>query len=366
MMRIAQIAPPWITIPPKSYGGTESVLSALVEEQVAQGHEVTLFAPGDARTSAQLVSFFPKSLLQEGVPWDMHPKAFYHLYRSLEQVREQDFDIVHTHLSSAADLYIFPLTAALSIPHVTTLHSQFPFDRAPGGWVGDADRYYMGWAASVPMVAISESAWAQVKLPLDFVGMVYNGIDMAQYRLTSKKRGDFFVWLGRFAREKGAHLAIEAAKRAEVPIVLAGTIDRYLQESRRYFHEEIEPQIDGEKVKYIGPVNMKQKLSLLSRARGFLNPIEWEEPFGMVMIEAMALGCPVISFARGAAPEIVQHGRTGFLVQGFDEMVRFIPRIDEIDRETARLHVERHFSARAMAEKYAHVYENVMEKSKVA
>src|SRR5260370_365581 len=130
MMRIAQIAPPWITIPPKSYGGTETVLSTLVEEQVAQGHEVTLFAPCDARTSAQLVSFFPNSLLQEGVPWDMHPKAFYHLYKALEQVREQDFDAVHTHLSSAADLYIFPLTAALSIPHITTLHSQFPFDRA--------------------------------------------------------------------------------------------------------------------------------------------------------------------------------------------------------------------------------------------
>jgi glycosyltransferase involved in cell wall biosynthesis len=224
----------------------------------------------------------------------------------------------------------------------------------------------MDWAASVPMVAISESARAQEKMPLDFVGMVYNGIDMVQYRPTSKKRGDFFVWLGRFAREKGAQLAIEAAKRAGVPIVLAGTVDRYIQESRRYFHEVIEPHIDGEKVKYIGPVNMKQKLSLLSRARGFLNPIEWEEPFGMVMIEAMALGCPVISFARGAAPEIVQHGRTGFLVQGVDEMVQFIPRIDEIDRETARLHVERHFSAHAMAEKYAQVYENVMEKSKVA
>jgi glycosyltransferase involved in cell wall biosynthesis len=148
--------------------------------------------------------------------------------------------------------------------------------------------------------------------------------------------------------------------------VLAGTIDRYLQEAMRYFHEVIEPLIDGAKVKYIGPVNMKQKLSLLSRARGFLNPIEWEEPFGMVMIEAMALGCPVISFARGAAPEIVVHGSTGFLVQHLDEMVQCIPKIDEIDRETARLHVERHFSAQVMAENYKHIYEKVIASSKEA
>lgn len=363
-MRIAQIAPPWITIPPKNYGGTESVLSTLVEEQVAQGHDVTLFAPGDAKTSAKLVSFFPQSLLQQGIPWTMHLKAFYHLQKALEQVREQEFDIVHTHLSSGADMYIFPLTAALAVPHVTTLHSHFPFDRTPGIQAGDADRYYMDWAPSVPMVAISESARAQEKLPLNFVGAVYNGVDMSQYRPPRKKKGDFFVWLGRFAREKGAHLAIEAAQRAEVPIVLAGTIDRYRQDSRNYFHEEIEPQIDDEKVKYIGPVNMRQKLNLLGRARGFLNPIEWEEPFGMVMIEAMALGCPVISFARGAAPEIVVPGTTGFLVRNIDEMVQSIPRIDEIDRETTRLHVERNFSARVMAEKYTQVYEKVIAMSK--
>src|SRR3989440_6056211 len=264
-MRIAQIAPPWITIPPKNYGGTESVLSNLVEQQVAQGHDVTLFAPGDAKTSAKLVSFFPRSLLQEGVPWSMHLKAFYHLQKSLEQVKEQDFDVVHTHLSSGSDLYIFPLTAALATPHVTTLHSHFPFDHAPGGWVGDADRYYMDWAPSVPMVAISESARAQVKLPLKFVGVVHNGIEMSLYRPPSKKRGDYFVWLGRFVPEKVPHLAIDMAKQARVPLVLAGTIDRYVKASLSYFHEQIESQIDNEQIKYIGPVNMKQKVRLLSR-----------------------------------------------------------------------------------------------------
>jgi glycosyltransferase involved in cell wall biosynthesis len=146
--------------------------------------------------------------------------------------------------------------------------------------------------------------------------------------------------------------------------VLAGTIDRHQPDSVNYFQQIIKPQIDNEQVRYIGPVNMKEKVSLLSRARGFLNPIEWEEPFGMVMIEAMALGCPVISFARGAAPEIVIHRKTGFLVHDVAEMVRFIPRIDEIDRDVTRMHVERNFSARVMAEKYVRIYKNVVKLAK--
>jgi glycosyltransferase involved in cell wall biosynthesis len=359
-MKIGQIAPPWIAIPPKNYGGTENVIYTLVEEQVAQGHEVTLLAPGEAHTSAKHVSFFPKSLLAAGESWQTHLKAYYHFHCAVEYLKDHDFDMVHTHLSSATDLYLFPLLASLATPHVTTLHSPFPFDAAPGSQLGPTDEYYMQWISVVPMVAISEKAQAEAPKDLHFVGVVHHGLPMNDFRPTRKRRANFFVWLGRFAREKGAHLAIEAAKRAEVPIVLAGTIDRYRQESVRYFHEVIEPQIDGEQVKYLGPVNLKQKLNLLSRARGFLNPIEWEEPFGMVMIEAMALGCPVISFARGAAPELVVDGETGFLVQNVDEMVQAIPRIDEIDREITRLHVERNFSAHVMAEKYTQVYTKVM------
>src|SRR6266571_2388072 len=362
-MKIAHIAPPWIPIPPKNYGGTEVVVYNLVEEQVAQGHDVTLFVPGDARTSARQVSFFPKFLLEEGVPWTAHLKAYYHLHKSIEYIKEHDFDIVHTHLSSSSDMYIFPLTAPLATPHVTTLHSRFPFDRVQS-WMGNADEYYMEWAPSVPIVAISESARAEVPYPLNFVGVVHHGIPMHQFVPSTKKVCNFFVWLGRFIPDKGTHLAIEAAKEAGVKIVLAGTIDRHQQESINYFHQVIEPQIDNEQVRYVGPVNMKKKISLLSRARAFLNPIEWEEPFSMVMIEAMALGCPVISFARGAAPEIVVHRKTGFLVHDVAEMVRFISRIDEIDREVTRMHVERNFSARVMCKKYVKIYKNVINLAK--
>ena len=360
-MKIAQIAPPWLPIPPKNYGGTESVIYNLVEELVAQGHDVTLFAPGDAKTSAKLVSFFPNSILAKKGNWDMHLKAFYHLQKAIECVRAQKFDIVHTHLSSSSDLYLFPLTASLTIPHVMTLHSNFPFDHhGPDDKAGDADRFYMDWAPCVPLVAISENAREQEKMPVHFVGVVYNGIDMSQFPPPGKKRDGYLVWLGRFVPEKGPHLAIEAAKRLQAPLILAGTIDRYVKASVNYFHEQIEPHIDNKQIKYIGPVNMRRKVSLLRRAHAFLNPIDWEEPFGMVMVEAMALGCPVISLARGAAPEIVKNGETGFLVQNLDEMIQCLPQIDEIDREETRLYVERNFSAKVMAEKYTQVYKKVI------
>ncbi len=215
-MKIAHIAPPWIAIPPKNYGGTEIVIYNLIEEQVAQKHDVTLFAPGDAKTSAKLVLFFPQSLIDAGVPWQAHLKAYYHLQKAVEYIKEHDFDIVHAHLSSSADMYIFPLMFYLATPFVTTLHSRFPFDRVQS-WTGDADHCYMEWLKSVPMVAISESARAEVSYPLNFVGVVHHGIPMGFFQPTVKQPEDFFVWLGRIVPEKGTHLAIRAAKRAGVP-----------------------------------------------------------------------------------------------------------------------------------------------------
>src|SRR5947209_5484102 len=196
-MKIAHIAPPWLAIPPKNYGGTESMLYNLIEEQVIQGQDVTLFAPGDARTSAELISFFPHSLIGAKVPWQGHLKAYYHLHQAVEYIKDHDFDIVHTHLSSSADMYLFPLMAHLVVPHVMTLHSHFPFDRVQS-WIGDADDCYMQWASSVPMVDISEHASAERMLPLNIVGVVHHGLPIAHFRPTMKQPEEFFVWLGRF------------------------------------------------------------------------------------------------------------------------------------------------------------------------
>ena len=367
-MRIAHVAPAWISIPPKSYGGTENVISTLIEEQVAQGHEVTLFSPADAKTSAKLVSFFPCSLFESGVPWQAHLKAYYHLHKAIDYLRKQtqDFDIVHTHLSSSSDMYVFPLAASLTIPHLTTLHSCFPFDCLEGQWTGDADLYYMEWLARCPLVAISESARqeAEGRFSLNFIGIVHHGIAMDNFGIPQSKSEDFFVWLGRFAPEKGAHLAIEAAKKAGVPLLLAGIVDENIAVARRYFKERIEPELDGEQIQYIGPVNMQQKVDLLSRARAMLNPIQWEEPFGMVMLEAMAAGCPVISFKRGAATEIIQSGLTGFLVENVDEMVDGIKEIASLDRQNVHEYVQEKFSASTMARNYTRMYWRVIAASR--
>lgn len=366
-MRIAHIAPPWIPIPPKNYGGTEHVIFQLVEEQVAQGHEVTLFAPGDARTSARQISFFLHSLRERDIPWQAHPKAFYHYYKSVEYLKDhiKDFDILHTHLSSATDLYLFPLTSTLRVPHVSTLHSQFPFDRSIGTEQDkNADHYYMQWISQVPMVAISEHAKREelAKAPLHIIDVVHHGINLKDFPQPDARNApeNYFVWLGRLVPEKGAHLAIEAAQRAGVPLIIAGIIDEHVPAARAYFEEQIEPYLDKQHISFIGPVDFKQRNALLHRARGMLNPLQWEEPFGMVIIEAMATGCPVIAFPRGAVKEIITSTSVGLLANTVEEMVKQMQCIDELDRYKVRKHIEEYFSSRSMAEKYTRVYKKVI------
>lgn len=259
-------------------------------------------------------------------------------------------------------MYLFPLAAALPLPQVTTLHGQFPFDRMTAEWQGDADHYYMEWLSRIPLVAISEHARRseQEKFPLNFIDVVYHGVDLKNFAPPCTVPEDFFLWLGRLTPEKGAHLAIEAARKAGVPLILAGIIDQNIPEVQRYFQEQIKPEIDGRQITYIGPVSPQERNDLLHRARGMLNPILWEEPFGMVMIEAMAAGCPVIAFRRGAAGEIITSEKVGFLVNDVAEMVEGIQNIDTIDRNTVRRSIETHFSAQIMAENYTGVYKQVI------
>lgn len=362
-MKIAQVAPPWITIPPKSYGTTEYVIYHLVEELVALGHEVTLFAPADARTSAKQVSFIPRSLITEGVPWQATLKAYYHLHKSLEYIAGHDFDIVHTHLASSSDMYIFPLGAMMSTPLVTTLHGYFPFDRTVDNWKGDADGYFMEWAQHVPLVATSESAREQVARispEARFAGTVHHGIQINEYDITTRPVGDYFIWQGRFIYETGAHLAIEAAKRAQQPLILVGIKEAHNRDAMDYYRHLVEPYINGQDIQYVGPPTSQNNIDLLSQAKALLAPLQWEEPFGVEMIKAMAMGCPVISFATGTATEIIAHGRTGFLAHNVAEMTHYMNCITQIDRRLVHEHAERYFSARVMAEKYLAVYDNVI------
>jgi glycosyltransferase involved in cell wall biosynthesis len=352
-------------VPPKNYGGTEYVIFQLVEEQIAQGHEVTLFAPGDARTSARQISFFPHSLRECEVPWNSHPKAFYHYYKAVEYLKDhsRDFDILHTHLSSASDLYLFPLTAHLRLPHLSTLHSQFPFDRNSGSDdCHNADHYYMQWISQVPMVAISERAKREemAKASLNVIDVIHHGIHLKDFPSPIARPKDFFVWLGRLVPEKGAHLAIETAQKAGVRLVIAGIVDEHVPEAKRYFQEKIQPHLDNKQITFIGPVNAKRRNTLLQQARALLNPLLWEEPFGMVMIEAMATGCPVIAFPRGAVREIITSANIGLLANDVDGMVERIKQIDTIDRFKVRQHIETYFSSSSMTEKYIRVYKRVV------
>jgi glycosyltransferase involved in cell wall biosynthesis len=359
-MKIAQIAPPWITIPSPNYGDTENVIYSLVEELVCLGHDVTLFAPADAHTSAKQVSFIPKALIKEGVPWQAGLKAYYHLHKSFEYINEHDFDVVHTHLSSSNDMYIFPLAAALTTPHLTTLHSYFPFDRTSNNWVGDADQYFMEWAQHVPLVAISENARRQAAPRANIIGTIHNGLRLQDYPPVNYATNDYYIWMGHFTHEKGAHLAIEAAKRAQVPLILVGTKEPYNRDAMNYYRHLVEPYIDGQQVRYVSPHEPQIKINLLHQAKALLYMAAGGEAFGMEMIEAMAMGCPVISLAHGSAPEIINHSHTGFLVNSTDEIPLYMARLPEIDRQDVRDHVERFFSARMMSENYLEIYTDVI------
>ncbi|GCF11547.1 glycosyltransferase family 4 protein [Dictyobacter arantiisoli] len=358
-MKIVHIAPPWIAVPPRDYGGTETVVHCLIEEQIAQGHDVTLIAAGDSQTSAHLIPLIQRGLREDAVPWNDHQRELAYLQQAISFIQGHDFDIVHTHVSSGGDMFLFPLLAQLRVPHITTLHSNLPFQPAEIPDEVSKERF-LRWAPQVPMVAISESARQQQGLPLNFVGVVHHGLPLKDIPAPLMQPSDAFLWLGRFVPEKGPHLAIKAAQQAHKPLILAGKITQDTPRIQKYYREEIEAQVDGQQIQNHGPADFQEKQELMRQARGFLNPIEWEEPFGMVMIEAMAAGCPVISFARGAAPEIIRNGETGFLVETLDEMVQAMGRIDEINRETVRAHIQESFSCEAMERKYYAIYHKVI------
>ena len=347
-MRILQIAPLWETVPPPAYGGTEAVVHALVEELVHMGHDVTLCASGDSQTSARLHAVYPRSLRTAD---DLRDKNIYSWQHSILSLRDaRDYDIVHNHGGEEvmALHHLAPEAAMLSTMHcLITPDTTFIWDR------------YQGYFNAI--------SWSQRRLmpPVEggtFAGVVYNGIDVPSFPFQREKE-DYLLCLSRMSPEKGPQLAVEVARRTGRRLVLAGKVD---PADFNFFATVVAPLIDGERVVFLGEADARLKRELYRNAYCVLAPIVWDEPFGLVMAEAMACGTPVIAFARGAAPEIVRHGETGFIVGNIDEMTEAVSRVREIDPAACREHVSRKFDAPRMAENYVRLYQEILNGRLVA
>lgn len=340
-LRIGVVAPPWYRIPPSAYGGTEAVVAALVDQLVARGHHVTLVASGPPGTAAQrYVRVFdepPSDLLGVSIAPE--------LIQALESRRslpDEDVDLVHDH-SAAGPL----LAGARARPTVVTVHGTVD------GINGDLLRRLDG---SVHLVAISDSQ-RRLAPDLNWAGTVHNAVDVASFPLRRDKSDDV-VWLGRFSPDKGAHVAIEVAARAGRRLILAGKLNDAAE--RSYFSEEIRPSL-GPRVRYVGEVDAAQKRELLAGASCLLFPIQWDEPFGMVMAEALACGTPVVSTPRGSVPEVVRHGETGFVCGSVDELVAAVMAVDSIDPDACRADAEARFDLPVMGAGYERVYRLLLD-----
>ncbi|RJQ52614.1 MAG: glycosyltransferase family 4 protein [Actinobacteria bacterium] len=340
-MRIAQLAPPWIQVPPSNYGGIEWVVALLCDELVRRGHDVTLFATGDSRTKAHLRYVFDLGQTEkmgECLPDAMHVSAAFQ--------SAGEFDLIHDHSGFLGVAF----SSFIETPVLHTLH---------GAFTSDVTKFYTAFAESCYYNAISE--YQRGCCPsLRYVDTVYNAIDVEDYPFSNEKEG-FALMISRISPDKGTHLAIKVAQEAGIRLVLAGKIDSGVDQ--RYFESMVEPGIDGDRVRFVGEVTESEKRQLMSSASCFLFPIQWPEPFGLVMAEAMAAGTPVVAIRNGSVPEVVRDGKTGFVVDTPEEMVPKIAELGEIDPRECRSHVERNFSPSKMAEAYERNYWRILEEA---
>lgn len=340
-MRIAQISPLFESVPPKYYGGTERVVSYLTEELIRQGHEVTLFASGDSITNARLIAPCRRSLRLDNHCIDRMAHHILLLEMLLQRIDE--FDIIHYHI----DYIHFPISRRIRKPHITTLHGRLD--------IPDLIPLYKEFQ-DIPLVSISNSQreplpWANWKRT------IYHGLPADLYTFRPE-HGKYLAFLGRISPEKRVDRAIEVANRVGMPIKIAAKVDAVDQE---YFKEVIKPLLKSSNVEYLGEIGEKEKDEFLGNAYALLFPIDWPEPFGLVMIEAMACGTPVIAFRKGSVPEVMVDGITGKIVHSIDEAVRAVNELSNFDRHKCRKLFEERYTAERMAKQYLDLYEEVIE-----
>jgi glycosyltransferase involved in cell wall biosynthesis len=341
-MRIAQIAPLAESVPPKLYGGTERVVAWLIDELVELGHDVTLFASGNSKTRAKLVPVWPYAFRLSRQRTD--PVAVQAVLLETMAARAKEFDVIHCHI----DWLALPLLIRSGVPFLTTMHGRLDITGLP-----DVVRHF----PEAPFVSISNNQ----RLPLPgahWLGTVYHGLP-SQSLHPRFEPGSYLAFLGRLTKEKGPEEAMRIARDAGIPLRIAAKVPKG---ERGYFKEQLEPKIDGREVQLTGEVNDKTKEEFLANAAGLLFPIDWPEPFGLVMIEAMACGTPVIAYRHGSVPEVIDEGVTGFVVDSEEEAVRAVRRLGEIDRRQVRACFERRFTARRMATEYVALYEDLVRR----
>jgi len=341
-MRIAQVAPLYESVPPRYYGGTERVVSYLTEELVRQGHDVTLFASGDSETKARLVAACRRSLRLDKHCIDQVAHHIVMLERVFQQAAE--FDIIHFHV----DYLHFPLSRRQPIAHVTTLHGRLD--------IPDLVPLYQEFR-DMPVISISNVQ--REPLPCaNWQATVYHGLPVDLYRFRAQP-GSYLAFLGRISPEKRVDRAIEIAKRVRIPIKIAAKVDRV---DTKYFKSVIEPLLRDSLVEVVGEIGDKEKDEFLGNAYALLSPIDWPEPFGLVMIEAMACGTPVIAYRGGAVPEIMEEGHTGFIVEELEDAVEAARRVPKLSRKHCREVFEQRFTATRMANDYVRVYERLINR----
>jgi glycosyltransferase involved in cell wall biosynthesis len=345
-IRVAQVAPPFESVPPTGYGGTERVVSVLTEELVRRGHDVTLFAPGDSVTSARLVPIVERALWHQKIRYrDFTPFWSVALGRLIQDIHQ--FDIVHSHL----DYFGFPLARITRAPVVTTLHGRLDQPELQPLYAAFSD---------VPLVSISD-AQRQPAPDANWIASVYHGIALDEFTFNPRP-GQYLAFLGRISPEKGLDVAVRVARAAGMPLKIGARKPlpfKHDADARRdwdYYHTEIRPLLDGNGVEFIGEVGGQEKGDLLRNAAALLFPICWPEPFGLVMIEALACGTPVIALRNGSVPEIIDHGKSGWICESEQEMVESTRHLSELSRVACRQEVEQRFTPGAMAEGYERVY----------
>lgn len=346
-MKIALLAPPYLSVPPKAYGGTEKIVSLLADGLVERGFDVTLFATGDSQTKAKLVSIFPQSLGNSGLAKGSALMPLLHFRECFRRAGE--FDLIHNH---AQYIPMF-LADFVSTPVVHTMHGSF----YPGE-VPEEKRKVLKTFKDQRFVSISDNQ--KGGLPeLNYVGTVYNGLDTSEYTYVEKPKGDYFLWVGRITEKKGPLAAIEVAENLKTPLVIAAAIDPI---DMPYFEKTIKPKIDGKLVNFVGELTHETLNNLYGNAVATLFPIAWHEPFGLVMIESMVCGTPVVGYNIGSVPEVIVDGKTGYVVNmeaGVEGLIHAVKKIHQIQRGDCHSRVVELFSKEAMIEGYVEVYKKI-------